>query len=156
MSPGRVLRPEAGGAQIHLQCLTEVRCLVAQSVRAEQFEAAQLLIRRPKFELVRETGGMRDIVFAFFQPDPIGLLSFSSGPLRPQSSLIDHQAHGPRQFHRTAHARRQALRSPDSRASGALAARLVGLGDAAPCGIDGIGCLFDLKTHGETARLVMI
>ena len=40
--------------------------------------------------------------------------------------------------------------------TGALAARLVGLGDAAPCGIDGIGCLFDLKTHGETARLVMI
>jgi hypothetical protein len=117
MSPGRVLRREAGGAQIHLQCLTEVRCLVAQSVRAEQFEAAQLLIRRPKFELVRETGGMRDIVFAFFQPDPIGLLSFSSGPPRPQSSLIDHQAHGPRQFHCTAHARRQALRSPGSRAS---------------------------------------
>jgi hypothetical protein len=40
--------------------------------------------------------------------------------------------------------------------TGALAARLVGLGNAAPCGIDGIGCLFDLKTHGETARLVMI
>jgi hypothetical protein len=56
MSAGRVLRREARGAQIHLPCLAEVRCLVAQSVRAEQIEAAQLLIRRPNSNLFVKRG----------------------------------------------------------------------------------------------------